>query len=109
MINQILGISKLKKQLLLLVVDSCIVILILLIAFALRNNYWSIPNNESGTLAILIFCSPILAIPIFTKFGLYRAIIRYIELKILWEINSGNDSGILWIWLYYIYKFTYLF
>jgi FlaA1/EpsC-like NDP-sugar epimerase len=90
MINQILGISKLKKQLLLLAVDSCVVILILLTAFALRNNYWSIPNNELGTLALLIFCSPILAIPIFTKFGLYRAIIRYIELKILWEITKAS-------------------
>ena len=90
MINQILGISKLKKQLLLVAVDSCVVILILLTAFALRNNYWSIPNNESGELALLIFCSPILAIPIFIKFGLYRAIIRYIELKILWEITKAS-------------------
>ena len=90
MIKYVVEVSKLKKQLLLLVVDSCIVILILITSFALRNNYWSLPNNESGALLILILCSPIVAIPIFIKFGLYRAIIRYIGLKVLWEITKAS-------------------
>ena len=90
MVSHIVGISRFKKQILLLVLDSSVVILLLLAAFALRNNYWSIPNNEAGTLIMFILCSPIIAIPIFIKFGLYRAIIRYIGLKVLWEITKAS-------------------
>jgi len=52
-------------------------------AFSLRLGEWYMPK---GDIWILFYISPILAVPIFIKFGLYRAIIRYIGGRALWAI-----------------------
>ena len=45
----------------------------------------------------MIFGAPILAIPIFVRFGLYRAIIRYIGFKALWAIIQATTLySMLW-------------
>jgi FlaA1/EpsC-like NDP-sugar epimerase len=53
------------------------------LAFSLRLGEWYIPE---GNVWILFCVSPVLAVPIFLKFGLYRAIIRYIGGRVLWVI-----------------------
>jgi len=60
--------------------DSIMLILILLVSFSIRLGYWFFPELD---LVFAIFTAPIIAIPIFVYFGLYRAVIRYIDLKIL--------------------------
>jgi len=55
----------------------------LLIAFSLRFGTWYWPEND---LVWVILGAPIIAIPIFVRFGLYRAIIRYIGFKALWSV-----------------------
>jgi len=86
MIIYLINLPRLVKQIILFVVDSFLLILILLSSFAIRNGFWSIPHNEGESLNIFIFCVPFIAIPIFIKFGLYRAIIRYIGFQALWQI-----------------------
>ena len=66
-----------------LFVDSIVLIGILLAAFSLRLGIWYWPDND---LVWVILGAPIIAIPIFIRFGLYRAIIRYIGLKVLWAV-----------------------
>ena len=66
-----------------LFVDSIVLIGILLAAFSLRLGIWYWPDND---LVWVILGAPIIAIPIFIRFGLYRAIIRYIGLKGLWAV-----------------------
>ena len=66
-----------------LLMDSIVIVLILWLAFSVRLGYWFVPSDQ---LVILILCAPFLAVPIFIRFGLYRAIIRYIGLKALWTI-----------------------
>jgi FlaA1/EpsC-like NDP-sugar epimerase len=66
-----------------LFVDSTLLVLILLASFSVRLGYWYFPE---GDFIWMIFGSPIIAIPIFIRFGLYRAIIRYIGFKALWAI-----------------------
>lgn len=52
-------------------------------AFSLRLGVWYVPK---GDVWYLFWIAPMLAIPIFIRLGLYRAIIRYIEIRALWTI-----------------------
>jgi len=55
--------------------DSFLVLLVLLLSFSLRLGYFYWPEHE---LSLLIFGSPLVAIPLFYVFGLYSSITRYI-------------------------------
>lgn len=45
----------------------------------------------------LFFVCPILVIPVFIRIGLYRAVIRYLDVKFLWTILFGVTTGTLLI------------
>ena len=64
-------------------VDSIVLIGVLLAAFSLRLGIWYWPEDD---LVWVILGAPIIAIPIFIRFGLYRAVIRYIGFKALWTV-----------------------
>jgi UDP-N-acetylglucosamine 4,6-dehydratase len=83
LINWFLALSRVNKRLLMIFTDVLLIILVLLSSFSLRLGEWYWPNYE---IAYLIFIGPIVAIPIFIKFGLYRAIVRYIGFRALWAI-----------------------
>ena len=77
-----------------LLVDSVLLVLILLASFSIRLGYWYFPEND---LIWVIFGAPIMAAPIFIRFGLYRAIIRYIGFKALWAIvQSVSLYAFIW-------------
>jgi len=77
-----------------LFLDSVLIVAVLLVSFSIRLGYLYFPNND---LIWLIFGAPILAIPIFVRFGLYRAIIRYIGFKALWAIIQATTLySMLW-------------
>lgn len=75
--------SRQSKASILIAVDVFFAVFSLWIAFSLRLGVWYIPE---GNIWILFCISPVLAVPIFIKFGLYRAIIRYIGGRVLWVI-----------------------
>ena len=83
MLNRLKHLSRLNKQFIMYGVDSIILIIILLASFSVRLGYWYYPDNS---LFLVVFCSPLIAIPIFIRFGLYRTVIRYFEFKALWRI-----------------------
>ena len=91
----IFDISRNKKQVLLIVTDIFLTTLSLWLAFALRLSEWFWPNQSQLLLFIL---GPILALPIFIRFGLYRAIIRYIGHKAMFAIVQAITMLVL-IWL----------
>jgi len=64
-------------------VDVLLIVSILIGAFSMRLGEWFWPQ---GDLLYLILFAPLIATPIFIKFGLYRAIVRYIGFKALWAI-----------------------
>jgi len=93
-INQIINLGRFKKQLIILLVDSLLLILVLLASFSIRLGYWYFPESD---LIWVIFGAPIIAIPIFVRFGLYRSIIRYIGLKSLWSIvRAVSLYALIW-------------
>jgi FlaA1/EpsC-like NDP-sugar epimerase len=78
-----LALTRETKRAILVSVDIMFAVLALWAAFSLRLGEWYIPKDNIWVL----FCiSPMLAVPIFVKFGLYRAIIRYIGGRALWSI-----------------------
>ncbi len=83
LIKWFLSLSRVNKRLLMILTDVLIIILVLLSSFSLRLGEWFWPHNE---LVYLILVGPFIAIPIFIKFGLYRAIVRYIGFTALWII-----------------------
>jgi FlaA1/EpsC-like NDP-sugar epimerase len=83
MIQKALNLSRITKQSIMLLVDSVLLVLVLLASFSIRLGYWYFPESD---LIWIIFGTPIIAIPIFIKFGLYRAIIRYIGFRALWAV-----------------------
>ena len=83
LIKWFLSLSRNTKRSLMILVDGLIIILVLLSSFSLRLGEWFWPQND---LLYLILVGPLVAIPVFIKFGLYRAILRYIGFKALWTI-----------------------
>jgi len=85
--------SRTVKQLLLILFDSVLLISLFEIAFSIRlgvffgiGNYPGILFIPEGSLLFYMLGAPILAIPIFAIFGLYRTVIRFIDFKSLWAI-----------------------
>ena len=76
------------KRAITLVVDFVAIILALWIAFCLR--YSTLYSPEPGQLWIF-FLAPVVAIPVFIKFGLYRAIIRYLGMRAIWTVVQASS------------------
>ncbi len=83
MIEKVLNLSRTSKQVIMLVADSILLVIILLASFSVRLGYWYWPEDD---LLWSILGAPIIAIPIFIRFGLYRAVIRYINFRALWVV-----------------------
>lgn len=66
-----------------ILVDFFVVSVTLLASFSVRLGYWYIPNSD---LIWLVFGTPIIAIIIFIRFGLYRTVLRYASFYALWSI-----------------------
>ena len=65
-----------QKRLLMLGADSILLMTAVWLAFAMRLGTWH-PYLQEGIWLLIL--APLISIPIFIKFGLYRAVIRYIS------------------------------
>lgn len=75
-----LSLSTRRIAAILISIDVLLSIVALWVAFSLRLGEWYMPVNTQWFLFIL---SPLLAVPIFIRLGLYHAIIRYIGGQVL--------------------------
>ncbi len=76
------------------IADVVMLLLALWSAFALRWGEFYQPSIE---ITGLILASPIIAVPIFIRFGLYRAIVRYIGFRALWAVvKAVTLYALLW-------------
>ena len=84
-----------SEKIAMIFLDSFILILVLLASFYLRLGYAYWPSNS--LLYLFIFGSPLIAIPIFYRFGLYKSIVRFIGLKSVWTISKAVSLyALLW-------------
>ena len=91
----ILNLSRNKKRVLLVMADILLITISLWLAFALRLGEWFWPNQNQ---LLLFMLAPILALPIFIRLGLYRAIIRYIGHRAMFAIIQAITFLVLF-WL----------
>jgi FlaA1/EpsC-like NDP-sugar epimerase len=66
--------------------DAVIIIFTLLFSFYIRLGYWYFPEDD---LLWIILTAPVIAIPIFFRFSLYNAVIRYIGFNALSSIAQA--------------------
>ncbi|MDP5210519.1 nucleoside-diphosphate sugar epimerase/dehydratase [Microbulbifer sp. 2205BS26-8] len=74
--NWLLGLSRRNKRILQVATDMLLVWLALWLAFAIRLGFDK-PINPLDAYAWLFISAPVITIPIFFKFGMYRAVMRY--------------------------------
>jgi len=94
MIDYLLSISRIKKKILIAVADSVIALSMVFVAFSLRHGglYLSIED-----IFPIILYTPILLIAVFTKFGLYSDIMRFIGINsIKTTFNAVTFYTIVW-------------
>jgi FlaA1/EpsC-like NDP-sugar epimerase len=81
-----LGRSRPLKRVISISVDIIAVVASLWLAFSLRlGEFYSPPQQQLW----IFLLSPAIAVPVFIKFGLYRAVIRYIGIDALWAISRA--------------------
>jgi FlaA1/EpsC-like NDP-sugar epimerase len=96
MIQAVLKLPRKSKQFLMLIFDSLAVIFSLLAAFSIRLDYLFYPSGDRDLL-LVIFLSPLVVVPVFISFGLYRDIIRFMGFNAIWRIfQAVSFYSILW-------------
>ena len=82
-----IGLQRRNKAIILISADVFFVVFALWAAFSLRWGEEYVPKGEEW---YLFAVAPVIALPIFARLGLYRAIIRYIEIRALWTIIQAT-------------------
>ncbi|HEY9010876.1 MAG TPA: nucleoside-diphosphate sugar epimerase/dehydratase [Devosia sp.] len=92
------------KQAILIVFDAVALAGVLWLSYSLRLG----PSFISeGVHHILMATAPIVAIPVFIRFGLYRAVIRYLPERALWTILQAMFvATLLWVFLLFLAEAT---
>ena len=93
MLDTIINLSRRNKKLVMLCVDSVLLVSVILLSFSIRLGHFYLP--ESGLIYWVVFGAPIVAIPIFVRFGLYSTVIRYIDFKALWSVVQAVSLFVL--------------
>ncbi len=91
--KSLVDLSRFRKQMLAALVD--LFMLPLSFYFALWLRYDNVGIELLQQYAILIAATPLIAIPIFIRLGLYRAVIRFIDHKIVYVVVLGVSFSVL--------------
>ena len=86
MIEAVLNLPRKAKQAIMLLFDSIALVVILITSFTIRLGYWYFPEND---FIWVFFGAPVLAVPIFIRFGLYLSVVRYIGFTALWSVAQA--------------------
>ena len=79
----LINISQWQKTLILISADMFFSVLALWLALSLRLGVWYLPQGDEW---YLFTVAPFIVVSVFIRLGLYRAIIRYIEIRALMTI-----------------------
>lgn len=92
------------KQIITVIVDVLILLLGVYLAYVLRYGILFVPNAKQ---IILMLVAPLVAIPVFIRYGLYRAVIRYLPEKAIWTIFQATAvAALLWVALVFLTEMT---
>jgi Predicted nucleoside-diphosphate sugar epimerases len=90
-----------QKRFFLIAFDIVALAVALWASYALRYGSWMLPSSIDELATAL--SAPLVAIPIFVKFGLYRAVIRYLPERALWTIvQAMTVAALAWVMLTFL-------
>lgn len=102
--SKLLGLSRQRKRALQVLADIILIWLALWLAFVVRLGIEEL-INPLGEHLWLFIAAPLIAIPLFTRFGLYRAVMRYVGKDVLVAIfQSVTLSALLLALAVYWYR-----
>lgn len=102
--ERLLNLPRSYKRILQLMVDVVLVWLALWLSFVVRLGIEQ-PINPFGDYAWLFIAAPIISVPIFIRFGLYRAVMRYFGNEALVSIFKAVALSALVLTVYvYLYR-----
>ncbi len=91
---------RIGKQVILMVSDCLLLLISAYVAFAIRLGFLFQPSQAQ---LFLILVAPMLAVPVFIRFGLYRAIIRYLAERAIWPIFQATAvAALFWVALVFL-------
>lgn len=92
------------KRLIMIGFDFVLLALGLWGSFSLRLDRWTPPPNVETWFIIL--AGPLVAIPVFIRMGLYRAVIRYLPERALWTmVRAVALAVLLWVAVVFLTQF----
>ncbi|PSH70632.1 polysaccharide biosynthesis protein [Phyllobacterium brassicacearum] len=92
------------KQMLLVFFDVVTLTFAVWLSYVLRFGAFFIPNSEQ---ALLMVSAALIGLPVFVRFGLYRAVIRYLPDRAIWTmIQAVTISVVLWVSLAFLTLMT---
>ena len=101
--NFLNGLPRGWKQVILIAYDATALATVLWLSYNLRLG----PYRTEGVHHILMATAPLVAIPVFLRFGLYRAVIRYLPERALWTILQAMAvTTLLWVFLLFLAEAT---
>jgi FlaA1/EpsC-like NDP-sugar epimerase len=92
MIQRFLSLPRKHKQAISLAADFVLLLLAFWSALALRFETW---NPELAPYGWQMLIAPLLAIPIFIRLGLYRAVIRFMEDRVVFVVAGGVTLSVV--------------
>lgn len=108
LVSAITGLPRFWKRIVILSFDACALAAALWASFALRYGQWTPPTSLLDFL--LILSAPLVAIPIFIRLGLYRAVIRYLPERALWTtIQATSLATLSWVLLVFLSQISLQF
>lgn len=94
--RRLLSLPRFWKRALLVGFDFFALALALWVSFSLRFDRWALPTTLDEW--VIIASAPLIAIPVFVRMGLYRAVVRYIPERAIWTIfNAMAIAAVLWV------------
>jgi FlaA1/EpsC-like NDP-sugar epimerase len=100
------GLPRRWKQAILIGFDTFALLGVLWLSFAIRLGGAFTPTMSH---ILLMLLAPILAVPVFIRLGLYRAVIRYLPERALWTIIQAMMlATLLWVFALFLAEATRL-
>lgn len=93
MLQFLLNLSRVYKQMIVVMVDAICLPITFCVAVWLRHDGFNLATLVPYTW--LLFAVPLISIPIFIRLGLYRAVIRFIDHKIVYVVLWGVSLSVV--------------
>ena len=93
--NKLLALPKYQKRLITLAIDALSIWLALFLAFSFRLGWGEFGQRYQQEFIMLLWLAPLVSLPVYVRFGLYRAVLRYMSHQVLLTILKATLISVL--------------